>query len=543
LNVTLFKSLGRWLKEKHGQDELDRILNKCGLEEKDFFSVSAWASMRQINALLSECRELAGSDEAYEAASIYELSEGYGPHRFVLMAATPKMLLAAAAKNFHNISHVSQAEMTFPKSGTAIFRYTSDCPEEESRLMCLNRQAHGRALPTMWGLPPAQLSEISCIAHGDDCCKYELQYYEPSAIWMPVFGALCGLVVAWLLPFAGISSATLWGTLPLVGALTAQLVQLSQGNRSNLTTGEEINETLRDLIEEHSEARSEILELNQRQREWTRTLERQVRERTNQLEGMIDRLRVLDQVRESNIRGVSHDLRNPLSLLHIETELLREKLDLNDPDERDLVQGHAEAVDQMQTLINHMMREATEDLHRRQHAPEPLEVGPMVNGIRRRLRALVHGRDLKTSVFSTREMPDRIWCHPIVFDRVVDNLLTNAVKYTERGSVLVELDGAPGFLTIKISDTGAGIDPSRLSGIFHPRGNGQDISPESYGVGLSVVVSLLDELGGKLEVMSRVGVGTTFWARFPTDVGGSTPIHQAGSAVDRVVTIRRTNEH
>ena len=150
---------------------------------------------------------------------------------------------------------------------------------------------------------------------------------------------------------------------------------------------------------------------------------------------------------------------------------------------------------------------------------------------------------LKTSVFSTREMPERIWCHPIVFDRVVDNLLTNAVKYTERGSVLVELDGAPGFLTIKISDTGAGIDSSRLTGIFHPRGNGQETSPESYGVGLSVVVSLLDELGGKLEVMSRVGVGTTFWARFPTNVGESPPIQQSGSAVDRVVTIRRTPEH
>ena len=55
---------------------------------------------------------------------------------------------------------------------------------------------------------------------------------------------------------------------------------------------------------------------------------------------------------------------------------------------------------------------------------------------------------------------------------------------------------------------------------------------------LSVVVALLDELGGRLEVMARPGVGTTFWARFPTDTQGPRADAHIGSAVDRVVTIR-----
>jgi signal transduction histidine kinase len=541
LNLRLFSGLGRWLREQHGEEVLRRVLNKCGLEESELRSVSAWASVRQIEQLLVEVRELAGSDEAFEAACVYEISEGYGPHRFVFMAATPRMLLTAAMKNFHNISRVSKQEATFPGPGRVVLRYTSEVPE--SRLMCLSRHAHGRALTTMWGLPPSHMVEKGCIAHGDDACVYELQYYQPSAIWLPLAGALIGALVAWAASALGLGATSLWLGLPLIGGMFAQMMQLTRGNRTNLTTGEEINETLREVIEQHSDARHEILELNQRQREWTRTLERQVRERTDRLEGMVDRLRALDQARETNIRGVSHDLRNPLSLLNIETELLREKLDLSDPDVRDLVEGHGQAVKQMQALINHMMHEATEDLHRRQHAPEAMEVAPMTDVIRRRLRALVHGRELKTSVFSTREMPERIWCHPIVFDRVVDNLLTNAVKYTDRGSILVEIDGAPGFLTIKISDTGAGIDQDRLKGIFHPRGNGAATSPASYGVGLSVVVSLLDELGGKLEVMSRAGVGTTFWARFPTDANGPRPDAHIGSAVDRVVTIRRADEH
>lgn len=540
LNLRLFSSLGRWLKEQHGEETLQRVLDKCGIEGKDLTGLSAWASARQVDILLEEVRALAGSDRAFMDACIYEISEGYGPHRFVFMAATPKLLLTAACKNFHNISRISKNEVEFPRPGRAVIRYTSEL--SESRLMCLSRHAHAEALTTMWGLPQATVTQHGCIAHGDEACVYELQYYQPSAVWLPLGAGLLGLMVAAVASALGFGSMELWILLPVIGALTGQMVQLHKGHRTNITTGEEINETLREVIEEHAEARSEILELNQRQREWTKTLEHQVQERTDRLAGMVDRLRELDQVRESNIRGVSHDLRNPLSLLSIESELLSEKLDLNDPDARDLVEGHKHAVTQMQELINQMMTEATEDLHRRRHAPEAMEVSPMVDVVRRRLRALVHGREIKTSVFSTREMPEKIWCHPIVFDRVVDNLLTNAVKYTERGSILVEVDGAPGFLTIKVSDTGSGIDPERLGAIFHPRGNGSETSPQSYGVGLSVVVSLLDELGGKLEVMSRVGVGTTFWARFPTEAPTQVAATRIGSAVDRVVTIRRVAE-
>jgi signal transduction histidine kinase len=101
-------------------------------------------------------------------------------------------------------------------------------------------------------------------------------------------------------------------------------------------------------------------------------------------------------------------------------------------------------------------------------------------------------------------------------DRVVDNLLTNAAKYTERGAVVVELDGAPGFLVLKVSDTGCGIEAEAMGRIFQPGGSPVDARRgDSFGVGLSVVIRLLEQIGGRLEVMSKPGEGTTFWIFLP----------------------------
>jgi signal transduction histidine kinase len=192
----------------------------------------------------------------------------------------------------------------------------------------------------------------------------------------------------------------------------------------------------------------------------------------------------------------------------------------------------------MDSLLSGLIRSASSDPQLIEVNPEPVEVQPLVERLRRRLRALVHGRDIRVSVFRTREAPDAIECDQLILDRVLDNLLTNAAKYTETGSIVVEVGGTPGFLTVKVSDTGRGIDEDKIQSIFRPAATPPaDRAPRSFGVGLSVVVQLLDQIGGRIEVMSRAGRGTTFWAHFPEEL---TPRSSSGRpALERVVTIRR----
>jgi len=152
---------------------------------------------------------------------------------------------------------------------------------------------------------------------------------------------------------------------------------------------------------------------------------------------------------------------------------------------------------------------------------------------------------IRTRVECSRSAPDVIEIDSLVVDRVVDNLLSNAAKYTERGSVFVELEGTPEFLVVQVSDTGCGIAPEAMWRIFEPGGSNPDSRRgDSFGVGLSVVTRLLQQIGGRLEVMSSPGEGTTFCVYLPVRAraddqpSGMRPRLTGELSLNRVVRIR-----
>src|SRR5204863_3316854 len=111
------------------------------------------------------------------------------------------------------------------------------------------------------------------------------------------------------------------------------------------------------------------------------------------------------------------------------------------------------------------------------------------------------------------------------------NLLSNAVKYTAAGQVLLVLqpfDRKRGMLRFEVSDTGPGIPTALLPTIFSPfrRLAALDRTSESIGIGLAVVKSLVDTLGGTISVNSREGEGT----RFRVDIPATELLDEASEA-------------
>ena len=531
LNLRIFTPLAHYIRDKHGEAVLAEVLAKAELDSQALAPTNYWVSWDQFERLLAGARALVADDEAFRDACSYRYAEGYGALRFVLWALSPRTVYELGARNIGLITSVAKMSVVARSEHELTLRYSSTKPE--SRLMCLSRQGQTRAMPTLWGLPPAEVTPTLCIADGDECCEYQVRVFSHRR-WLPVaLGACAGVGVLFALSFTGWLEPFTFVALPLLGALIGYANEMRRTHRANVQFANETYDALRSLARDEAEARREILNLHQRQRDWTQVLEESIAHRTRRVAQMVDQIHDLDQKRLAALRGVSHDLRNPLTFLRAEAFLLRDYLDDADPEARELLEAHEEAVSRMDVLINELLKSGANSSSRLPLSIENVDVVELAERVRSRLRALLRGTNVRGSVLVTREAPTQIEGDPMMLDQILDNLLTNAASVTDRGSIVVEVDGTPGNLVFKISDTGPGLSPDRFERSLRPR-RPEDRLEGRYA-GLESIVQLLDQIGGRLEVMSANQRGTTFWVHVPVRPRAS-DLEPSQSSPDEVVS-------
>ncbi|MGI5861198.1 MAG: ATP-binding protein [Myxococcales bacterium] len=434
------------------------------------------------------------------------------------------------------VSRAGRCEIVSSARSSLAMRYTTT--RAESRLMCLSRRAQISSMPTTFGLAPVSLEETQCVARGNPCCEYHLRWKERTRWHQPILGVVLGAAICGASAAAGVETVVLSATLPVLCGALAWARELHQTSLSNLRAAEEMTEALHKMAEETNQAREEALSFSQRQEEWARLLEQQVEERTATLRSVVARIHELREQQIANLQSLSHDLRNPLTMLRLQHHLLKKQA----ADREQVLDDMGRALDQVDSLLAALLASANAESSR-PPATERMETARLVERLRRRLKALVYGRDIRIAVLLSRGTPETVEVDRLVFDRIADNLLTNAAKYSERGSIIVELGCESGMLVVKVSDTGVGISRERLERVFIPGAERDRSSPNSAGIGLSSVVTLLSQARGRLEVMSRPGSGTTFWAYLPTQPAESRETETVvpggmDGMVGRVVKIR-----
>ena len=537
-NARILRSLGEFVRSEYGQAALAETASAGGFRADELDGRSLWVSLDRVEAVLTAARARMPSDDVFKKACVHKMADAYGPIRYVLWATSPAAVYAAAGRTYKLVT--TNGEVTILSKTRTSMTARISRPAPVTRLHCVLQQMQTAALPTLWGLPPAMLREEGCVALGDGACTYHLRWFDVKR-WLPSgAGLMGGVATASLLSGTHYFNAVASGAIALLGLAAGYIYELHNAGGRNVRVGEEINAALRQLADEEAEARRELLSLHQRQRDWARLLEDETTERARTFQQVLDGIDEHQRARDSTLQGFSHDLNNPLAVLRANIDYLRENR--FEPDLTDLVADFDQAAAQIGRLLGELMKAVSGTMTAIQLSPQPIDVGTITDRLRRRVRALVYGRDIRSSVFRTREAPEAITTDPLLFDRVLDNILTNAAKYTEIGSIVVELDGTPTSLVIKVSDTGRGIAPEDLDRTFHPRGAQ---GPNGYGVGLSVVVQLLGQVGGRLEVMSKPAHGTTFWVHFPMEMkprSNSPPEKRPEpyeQTLGRVLTIRR----
>lgn len=150
----------------------------------------------------------------------------------------------------------------------------------------------------------------------------------------------------------------------------------------------------------------------------------------------------------------------------------------------------------------------------------PVVLADLVGTYRWMLRRLTSAPGLSTRVVLQGGSASVVECEALTLERAIDNLLTNAVKYTAHGEVELTLGCARGGVFARVRDTGRGIPSALRDRLFEPdASDAASRAPGSQGVGLSGVARLLRDAGGEIHVDSVEGEGSTFEVWLPADGG------------------------
>ncbi|MCA9705510.1 MAG: hypothetical protein KDK70_06675 [Myxococcales bacterium] len=541
-NLRILQPIFGYVREKFGDETLADIIHDCGLPENTIDRQSGWISHECLEHLLASARELVDSDEEFMRAAAYDMKKHYGAFILIIRAMSVQSIYQFMVRTGHMVSSVGKFSIELGTRNSARVIYTTTRPE--SRLNCLARQRQFSAMPSLFvGIPPAKLVEHACVAHGDDRCEYELSWYEPLRLRLLGGGLLAGALIALGLPADVVHPMFSFTTLPLLGAAAGGLLEL---RRLIIEQARFTSDTLREMekvVEEHSQATDELTMLRERESDWNRLVEDGVAMRTRKLNAVVERLKAIIRQRSGEFPVVQKSTSSSSSQ---SSPFLPAESDRS-PVTR--LESMENAVDRVSQLVGELVSIASDDNTKRSLEAEEISVDNMVAMIRRQLKATMIGRNVRITVFQTREAPATIVSFKQILDRVIDNVLLNASRHTDRGSVVVEASGTPGSLLIKLSDTGMGIPKERLEQVFDDNHDRPDGSPTPNDrSGLAYAARLLDHIGGRLEIMSEPGVGTTLWLYIPINPPGENKSsdgdreedapRQEESIVGRVVRIR-----
>jgi signal transduction histidine kinase len=202
----------------------------------------------------------------------------------------------------------------------------------------------------------------------------------------------------------------------------------------------------------------------------------------------------------------SHELRTPLSIIASATELLLEEPELTTAARERLLRIRR-ATGQMQSLI-----EALLFLARDEPGGGVTQLCALDQIVRESVEVMAAGAAAKGLTVETQIEPVLAGGTPVMVACVINNLLLNAVNFTQEGTISVRL--SVGELLVK--DTGIGIPPEDLSRIFERRYRGAQ--SRGLGLGLYLVSRICQRLGWKIEALSAPGLGTTFRIELPVAV-------------------------
>ena len=246
------------------------------------------------------------------------------------------------------------------------------------------------------------------------------------------------------------------------------------------------------------------------------------------------------------LSNMSHELRTPLNSLLILSQLLADNKAGNLTEEQvKFARTITSSGNDLLTLINDILDISKIEAGQVDLQVQPVEIAELTQKLRTTFEPAAAVKGLDFRIEARAGLPDRITSDAQRLEQVLKNFLSNAIKFTERGSVslIVEPD-APGQVRFSVQDTGIGIPAEQQQVIFEPFRQADGTISRRYGgtgLGLSISRELAGLLGGDIRVESQEGKGSRFTISLPVTLDAAhRPVERpAPAARPRALPVRR----
>jgi len=248
-------------------------------------------------------------------------------------------------------------------------------------------------------------------------------------------------------------------------------------------------------------------------------LERRVSERTLDLQRANERLQRLDEMKSDFIALASHELKTPLTAIEgFLAVILKGMVGEFTDQQKEFLGVIKGATERLNRLVDELLDFSKIDSGQVKMKREPTDLGKLLKE-----EVIVFKMQAKNKEIELGEIIDdrlnEILCDRDRLKEVLDNLISNAIKYTpKRGKIMVEARNFEDSVQIEVRDTGIGIRVEDQEKIFEPfqhlRKSGLD-GEKSTGLGLALVKKIIEAQGGRVAVRSNEGVGSAFLVTLP----------------------------
>jgi signal transduction histidine kinase len=228
---------------------------------------------------------------------------------------------------------------------------------------------------------------------------------------------------------------------------------------------------------------------------------------------LVDKLEQANRLKSDFLATMSHELRTPLNVILGYNDLLLDEVFGR------LTPEQAASLDRVGTSARELLEliSATLDISRLETSRAALnlrDINPaaLLREIEMETRSMLEKPDVEVVWRVAPDLP-HLYSDAVKVKVLLKNLIANAAKFTDQGSVTISAEACDGGLEFRVADTGIGMAPDTLAVIFEPFRQGDSSSTRrqgGVGLGLYIVTRLLELLAGRIEVESAPGVGSTF---------------------------------